>query len=110
MLLILLIDGRPTEMLGFALWGGILYTVTCCLTWVIINKLAVFIGNQLIRYLTRFLAGLMVLYIMMTIGSGGDLSHAHTGVLVGMHAIYILSFVLASANYNHIKAAVTEGD
>ena len=109
MLLILLIDGRPSEMLGYALWGGILYAATCCLTWVLINKLAAFIRMPALRYIARFLAGLMVLYLIMIFG-GGDLSHSNTGVLAGMHAIYTLSFVLASANYNRVKAVVTEGD
>lgn len=109
MLLILLIDGRPSEMLGFALWGGILYAATCCLTWVLINKLAAFIRIAALRYIARFLAGLMVLYLIMIFG-GSDPSHANSGVLAGIHAIYTLSFVVASANYNRVRAVITESD
>lgn len=109
MLLTLLIDGRPTEMLGFVLWGGLLYTATCCLTWVLINRLAAFIGSRVIRYIARFLAGFTVLSVVITFAGGGG-SHANIGVLVAIQAIYILSFVLASANYNRIKVAETESD
>ena len=98
MLGIKLFDKNPNEMLGFVLWGGLFYAACCFIPWIIINKISLFIKSNILRYIARFFAGLLVLYLFIILvdSSAGTMDFR---VCVGMHVVYTLSFIIASARY-----------
>jgi len=93
----LVVDGHATEMLGFVLWGNIAYAAAGFIPWVIINRLSSLLGNALLRYVIRFVSGLVVMYLLVAIASPG--SSINPGVFLGITVIYILSFIIASIGY-----------
>ena len=102
-------DERSNEMLGFALWGGLFYAASCFIPWIIINRLSLLIESSKLRYIGRFLAGLLVLYmfVILTSSSAGTMN---LKICLAMHVIYILSFVFASASYAGNSTTETESE
>jgi len=103
MLATIVADGRPTEMLGFVLWGNIAYALAGFIPWIIINRLSLLINSNLLRYVIRFVIGLVVMCLLISIVNPG--SSIHPGVFLGVTIIYILSFVIASIGYTANSSA-----
>jgi hypothetical protein len=50
-----------------------------------------------LRYVIRFVSGLVVMYLLIAIANPG--SNINPGVLLGVNVVYILSFIIASIGY-----------
>ena len=100
-------DRHSTEMLGFVFWGDVAYAAAGFIPWIIINRLSSLLASAILRYVIRFVSGLVVIFLLVSLANPG--SSINNRVFLGINIIYILSFVIASKGYTARKT-ITQKD
>jgi hypothetical protein len=86
-------DNRPNEMLGFALWGGVLYALISIAPWIYLSGRFVNKIDDVNPNTKEWFIGLIIFSVFLLIASAG------TGEpLIFIYAVvnYNLSFLLAT--------------
>ena len=88
---IYIFDDKPNEMLGFALWGGIMYAVISFAPWLYMNLLIAKRPIDNNRNTKQWFAGLVILDVFAFFASAGS---GKILIFIAMQIIYTASFLL----------------
>lgn len=101
---IFIFDNRPNEMLGFALWGGIMYALISVAPWLYVNSLIIKKVDDVNRNTKQWFAGLIILGVFIFFAAAGG---GKPLIFLATVVIYTVSFLLATLLTSLIRKVVT---